>query len=66
MPILPAVPTLFPSSFTVIPLTLVLISHTRFIPLPKNVVAVTELIPDIFVELSPIIFPFAFIFPLTF
>ena len=31
--------------------------------LPKNEVAVTELIPDIFVELSPIIFPFALIFP---
>ena len=30
---------------------------------PKNFVAVTELIPDIFVALSPIIFPFAFISP---
>ena len=28
-------------------------------------VAVTELTPDIFVELSPTIFPFALIFPLT-
>ena len=34
-------------------------------PLPKNDVAVTELIPDIFVALSPIILPFAFIFPET-
>ena len=32
-------------------------------PSPKNDVAVTELIPDIFVALSPIIFPFAVIFP---
>ena len=32
-------------------------------PHPKKQVAVTELIPDIFVALSPIIFPFAVIFP---
>ena len=31
-------------------------------PSPKRVVAVTDAIPDIFVELSPIIFPFALIF----
>ena len=30
-------------------------------PSPKNLTAVTELIPDIFVALSPIIFPFALI-----
>ena len=30
-------------------------------PSPKNAVAVTELIPEIFVALSPIIFPFALI-----
>ena len=34
-------------------------------PLPKNDVAVTELIPDIFVELSPSILPFAFRSPET-
>ena len=32
-------------------------------PFPKNEVAVTELIPDIFVALSPTIFPFAFMLP---
>ena len=32
-------------------------------PSPKNDVAVTELIPEIFVELSPTISPFALIFP---
>ena len=32
-------------------------------PSPKNVVAVTELIPEIFVAVSPIIFPFALILP---
>ena len=32
---------------------------------PNNDVAVTELIPDIFVESSPIILPFAFISPVT-
>ena len=34
-------------------------------PSPKNDVAVTELIPDIFVELSPTILPFALILPET-
>ncbi len=33
--------------------------------LPKSDVAVTELMPDIFVALSPKIFPFAFISPLA-
>ena len=37
----------------------------KFDPSPKYVVAVTELIPDIFVALSPTIFPFAFISPET-
>ena len=32
-------------------------------PHPKKQVAVTELIPDIFVAVSPMIFPFAVIFP---
>ena len=35
-------------------------------PSPKNDVAVTELIPDMFVALSPTIFPFAFIFKVAF
>ena len=35
------------------------------VPSPKNDVAVIELIPEIFVAPSPIIFPFAFIFPET-
>ena len=33
--------------------------------LDRNVVAVTELIPDIFVALSPTMLPFAFILPET-
>ena len=37
----------------------------KFSPLPKYDVAVTELIPDIFVELSPTILPFALILPET-
>ena len=37
----------------------------KFAPDPKKLVAVTELIPDIFVELSPTIFPFAVISPLN-
>ena len=37
----------------------------NLVPSPKYVVAVTELIPDIFVALSPTIFPFAFMLPET-
>ena len=53
----------------IIPVVLILPSVPipgRFVnpaPLPKNDVAVTELIPDMFVALSPIIFPFAVILP---
>ena len=41
------------------------INKMYIVRLPKSDVAVTELIPDIFVALSPTIFPFAFMLPET-
>ena len=55
------VPIPTPSSFTVRPD----IIPVKLAPEPKNDVAVTLLIPEILVALSPIILPFAFTFPET-
>ena len=52
------IPVVFTDAVVVNPVAVTL---DRFAPEPWKLVAVTELIPDIFVALSPIIFPFAFI-----
>ena len=51
------IPVVFTDAVVVNP---VVVTLDRFAPEPWKLVAVTELIPDTFVALSPIIFPFAF------
>ena len=57
LPVNVEMPDTFKESVFIIPVSTPTFSNPE--PSPKNDVAVTELIPDIFVALSPIIFPFA-------